>query len=637
MVILSGSNLLLSSREYTMSERKETVWKEILGLLQTNKIKFLAVHMVYIALGLLVFAPLVGIVGRFLINLSGQAVLSDMEIAMFMLSPAGILAMVIFAGLLITLLVFEQASMMALSATRVAEKNISVMTALYFTLRHAKSIYFFTVRLIIRLLIIVVPFLALSAAVAWLLITDHDINYYLAEKPPVFIANAVIIALIMAVMLFVLVSKLLSWTLALPLVLFSDMSPADSFSKSEALVQGHKKQILKSFALWAFASVLLGMVVLGVVHILGGQLIPLFNDSLKVLVVLMGLLVALLSLANFFVSTFTSSTLSSLVVILAERYGCKMDTSALSTKEKGAGFNLTTRKVTLFLLTTVTAAVLVGTWLLKDIQTEDSAVIIAHRGAAGLAPENTMEAIHRAIEDHADWVEIDVQESKDGEVVVIHDSDFMKISNVPTKVWDGTLSELRQIDIGSWFDPKFASERIPTLEEVLLAAKGKAKVLIELKYYGHDEQLEQRVIDIVEKTGMSQNVALMSLSPEGVKKVRALRPELETGILLSKAIGNISKMDVDFLAINMGMMKTNFVRRAHKVGKKVYIWTANDPVSMTSMISLGVDGVITDEPAMCNKVLTQRKELGTVERLLLHTAVLLGEPIPKRTYRDESQ
>ncbi|MEA3434709.1 MAG: glycerophosphodiester phosphodiesterase [Campylobacterota bacterium] len=619
-----------------MNETKESIWKEILGVVQTDIVKFFTIHMVYIALGLLVFAPLVGMVARFLISLSGQEVLSDMEIAMFMLSPVGILAMVVFAGLLITILVFEQASMMALSATSVAGKNISVMTALYFTLGHAKSIYFFSIRLIIRLLIIIVPFLLLSAAVAWLLITDHDINYYLAEKPPVFIANVVIIGLIMAVMLFVLVRKLLSWSLALPLVLFSDVSPADSFSKSEALVQGDKKRILKAFALWALVSVLLGLIVLGTIQLLGGQLIPLFNDSLKVLIVLMGLLVALLTLANVFVTTFTSSSLSALIIILSERYGCQMDTSELSAKKEGTGFKMTTRKMTLLLLTTVIAGVLAGTWLLKDIQSEDNVEIIAHRGAAGAAPENTMAAIHKAIEDHTDWVEIDVQETKDGKIVVIHDSDFMKISNVPTKVWDGTLAELRQIDIGSWFDPKFASERIPTLEEVLLAAKGKAKVLIELKYYGHDEQLEQRVIDIVEKTGMSQNIALMSLKPEGIKKVRALRPKLETGILLSKAIGDISKMDVDFLAINMGIMQTNFVRRAHKVGKKVYIWTANDPVSMTSMISLGVDGVITDEPAMCNNVLTQRKELGTVERLLLHTAVLLGKPVPKRLYRDES-
>lgn len=619
-----------------MIEKKESVWKEVLGILRQSMVKLFTIHLMYMALGLVLFAPLAGIVGKFLLSLSGEAVLSDMDIAMFMLSPAGIVALIVFFGLLITILIFEKASMMVLSATRMHGQNMGVVTALHFTFRHAKSIYLFTTRLLIRILIIIVPFLVVSATIAWFLITDHDINYYLAEKPPVFIVNVVIIGLIMMVMLFVLIRKLLSWSLALPLILFSGVSAADSFSKSEALAKGHKWQILKAFALWAFAALLLSLLVLGTVHFFAGQVVPLFYDSLKVLIVVMGAMVALLSLGNIFVTTFTSSSFATLIVVLSERYGCHINTSDLNVKEEGAGLKLTTTKVTLILIVAVTASVLAGTWLLKDIQTVDNVEIIAHRGAAGKAPENTIAAVRQAINDNAHWVEIDVQETKDGEVVVIHDSDFMKISNVPTKVWEGTLDELRQIDIGSWFDPKFSAQRLPTLEEILLEAKGKAKVLIELKYYGHDEQLEQRVIDVVEKVGMSQSVALMSLKLEGVKKARALRPELETGLLLSKAIGDISKMDVDFLAINMAMMKPNFVRRAHKAGKKVYIWTANDPVSMTSMISLGVDGVITDEPAMAQNVLTQRAKLGTIERLLLHTTVLLGQPVPKRVYRDQS-
>ena len=619
-----------------MTEQKEGIWKEVLGVLRQSMVKLFTIHLIYMALGLTLFAPLVGIVGKFLLSLSGEAVLSDMDIAMFMLSPAGITALIVFAGLLITILIFEKASMMAVSATRLHGQNMAVLAALHFTFNHAKSIYLFTPRLLIRILIIVVPFLAVSAAIAWFLITDHDINYYLAEKPPVFIVNVLIIGLIMMLMLFVLVRKLLSWSLALPLILFSGVSAADSFAKSEALAKGHKYQILKSFSLWAFAAFLLSVFVLGTIHFLASQVVPLFYDSFKVLILVMGAMVALLSLGNIFVTTFTSSSFATLIVVLSERYGCHINTSDMRVKEEGEGLKLTTTKVTLLLITAVTAAVLAGTWLLKDIQTVDNVEIIAHRGAAGKAPENTIAAIRQAINDNAHWVEIDVQETKDGEVVVIHDSDFMKISNVPTKVWDGTLDELRQIDIGSWLDPKFSAQRIQTLEEVLLEAKGKAKVLIELKYYGHDEQLEQRVIDVVEKVGMSQNVALMSLWPGGIKKVRSLRPDLETGILLSIAMGDISKMDVDFLAINMDMMEPNFVRRAHKVGKKVFIWTANDPVSMTSMISLGVDGIITDEPAMAQNVLTQRTKLGTIERLLLHTTVLLGQPIPKRAYRDQS-
>ena len=619
-----------------MSPVKDEIWKKVLSVLHESAGKLFVVHLVYIALGLIIFTPLLGMAGQFLLRLSGQEVLSDMDIAMFVLSPFGMLALIIFSGLLITILAYEQATMMAVSAAGIHGKNMGIIAALHLTLMHAKNIYFFATRLIIRILIIVLPFLAVGAAMAWFLITDHDINYYLSEKPPIFIVTTVIIGLVILVMLYILVRKLISWSLALPMILFSGVKPVDSFSRSEVMAKGHKGEILKSFAIWVLAAVLLSILVLEPIHFLGRQLVPLFSDSLKTLMLVMGALVALLSFANIFVTAFTSSSFAVLVMMLSERYGLGIDTSDLKVKQKGEGLRLTKTKVTLLLAGAVIAALFVGTWLLKDIQTVDNVEIIAHRGAAGKAPENTMASIRQAINDKTDWIEIDVQETKNGEIVVVHDSDFMKLSNVQTKVWEGTLEELRQIDIGSWFDPKFSSERIPTLEEVLIEARNKAKVLIELKYYGHDEQLERRVIDIVEKVGMAENVALMSLKPEGIKKARTLRPDWETGILLSKAIGDIGKMDVDFLAINMGMMEPGFIRKAHKAGKKVYIWTVNDPVSMTSMMTLGVDGVITDEPEMGRNVLAGRAELSTGERLLLHTAVLLGQPVPKHVYRDDS-
>ena len=142
-------------------------------------------------------------------------------------------------------------------------------------------------------------------------------------------------------------------------------------------------------------------------------------------------------------------------------------------------------------------AVLIGLWLgqglLERVQAPDHADVIAHRGAAASRPENTMASVLMAIEDKADWVEIDVQETADDVVIIAHDSDFMKLAGVPLKVWDATMEDVAEIDIGSWFDPEFAGERAPTLHDVLSAAKGKSKVIIELKYYGHDVDLENRV------------------------------------------------------------------------------------------------------------------------------------------------
>jgi glycerophosphoryl diester phosphodiesterase len=224
----------------------------------------------------------------------------------------------------------------------------------------------------------------------------------------------------------------------------------------------------------------------------------------------------------------------------------------------------------------------------------------------------------------------------DGEVVVIHDSDFMKLAGKDLKVWNSTLKELQEIDVGSWFGPEFSAERVPTLARVLEEVRGQSRVLIELKYYGHDRQLEQRVVDIVEKAGMVNDVAVMSLEHSGIKKFQALRPDWVVGLLSSKAIGKLSDLDVDFLAINMGLATPEFIRRTHKADMQLFVWTVNDQVSMSRMMSLGVDGIITDEPELARNVLTDRAELSSIERLLIHTAVLLGEPIPQRTYRDQS-
>jgi glycerophosphoryl diester phosphodiesterase len=187
--------------------------------------------------------------------------------------------------------------------------------------------------------------------------------------------------------------------------------------------------------------------------------------------------------------------------------------------------------------------------------------------------------------------------------VVVHDSDFMKLAKNDLKVWDGTLAQIQAIDIGSWFSSDFSDERVPLLKDVLKAAKGKAKVVIELKYYGHDQHLEQRVIDIVEEMDMVNDTAIMSLKYERIQKVRKLRPDWTIGLLSAQVLGNMNAIDTDFLAVNASMAKPAFIRTSQEAGKKVFVWTVNDKMSMFKLMSLGVDGIITDEPALARRVI----------------------------------
>nr|WP_302478195.1 glycerophosphodiester phosphodiesterase [Ruegeria arenilitoris] len=285
-------------------------------------------------------------------------------------------------------------------------------------------------------------------------------------------------------------------------------------------------------------------------------------------------------------------------------------------------------------------AVLVGLWfgqhLLERIQAPDRAEVIGHRGAAALRPENTMASVLKAIEDGADWVEIDVQESADGVVVVAHDSDFMKLAGVNLKVWDATMEDIAQIDIGSWFGPEYADERTPTLREVLEAAKGKSKVIIELKYYGHDVDLENRVAAIVEDLQMQDDIATMSLKYPAVQKIKKLRPEWRAGVLAATAVGDLTGLEGDFIAVNAAMATPGLVRSVQDAGKDIYVWTVNDPLQMSAMASMGVDGLITDRPAMANEVLRLRAEMGPAERLLLWLATTFGMSVDTQAMRDES-
>ena len=619
-----------------MSRSALSTWKEVLTILSGNFSQVLVIHLIYVILGTIIFTPLVGIIGQGLLNMSGQSVFSDFDILYFLLTPLGMLSGIVFMSLLITIIILEQASMMVISSSAINGQQVGVIKPLTFTLVRIKTIFIFALQFVARLLIIVLPFLAACGAIGWFLLTDYDINYYLSEKPPAFWFAAFSIGAVLLVMTVLLILRLLDWLLTLPLVLFSAVSAGLSFSSSAALVRGRRPQLLILLGGWVVMMALWNVVLLFCIEIVGSQLIPLFNDSINMLVVVLGGLAALFFLGNFFLTAFVAASFSCLLVNLARQHDLTYELGKNEPGLKASFVKLTGPRLVAILAGTIIISLFLGVQLMEEIQIQDNVAVIAHRGAAGRAPENTIAAVRAAIEDGADWIEIDVQESSDGEVIVVHDSDLMKLAGVDRKIWEMSLEELKRIDIGSWFGKTFSAERIPTLSEVLDEVRGKAHLLIELKYYGHDQHLEEGVIRAVEDAGMVEEVAFMSLKRAGIEKLQKLRPDWKAGLLLSKTIGSLSSLDVEFLAVNMGTTGPGFIRRAHAADKELFVWTVNDQVSMTRMMSLGVDGVITDEPKMARQVLADRLELNSLERLLLNAAVLFDQPIAAKKYRDQS-
>jgi glycerophosphoryl diester phosphodiesterase len=164
--------------------------------------------------------------------------------------------------------------------------------------------------------------------------------------------------------------------------------------------------------------------------------------------------------------------------------------------------------------------------LLSALELRDDVEITAHRAGATVAPENTVAALRRAIEDGADWAEIDVQLTADGAVVVIHDSDLRRVGGRPGRIGQMTLAEVQQVDVGKWFDPAFAGERVPTLDELITAAGDGIRLNIELKPHGEDEvnRLVGETLGSVRRAGILDRCRICSQSYEALRLAKELEP-----------------------------------------------------------------------------------------------------------------
>ncbi len=254
-------------------------------------------------------------------------------------------------------------------------------------------------------------------------------------------------------------------------------------------------------------------------------------------------------------------------------------------------------------------------------------LIIAHRGASAVVPENTLAAFRAAIEIGADGIEFDVRLTNDKTVVVFHDADLQRIADAEVLVEDLTFDELQNFDIGSWFNklkPKlqnsdFASERIPTLEQTLELLKDYGGLIyIELKCRRKDvEVLSKEVCRIIEKSKLFPQIIVKSFNLDALPIVKQYCPEVKTAALFTvkvltllrkeKRLINIAKdLDVDFLSLHFPLATKNLMRKAARRNLQVAIWTADNPRWVKRAVKLGISHIITNNPA---ELLAKRREI----------------------------
>ncbi len=229
----------------------------------------------------------------------------------------------------------------------------------------------------------------------------------------------------------------------------------------------------------------------------------------------------------------------------------------------------------------------------------------AHRGSLTEAPENTLSAIKKAMEHRADGIEFDIQLSKDGHMVVIHDHRFSRFNQNAGLVKDYTLAEIKQIDIGSSFSNKFAGEALATLEEILEIVPEDTLLNIEIKnipiiYEG----IEKKLIECLEKHDRKQNVLVSSFDHIALAKFQKLAPAIPIGMLIHYPLikpwkyAKDSGLDIHSIHPNAVFLNKEFIDACHAHGYKVYPYTVNKPEEYEQFVEWGVDGVFSNNPKL---------------------------------------
>ena len=234
---------------------------------------------------------------------------------------------------------------------------------------------------------------------------------------------------------------------------------------------------------------------------------------------------------------------------------------------------------------------------------------IAHRGAAGLAPENTLAAVEKALEIGVDLVEIDIHLTADGHVVAIHDWVVDRTTDGGGAVDMLTLGEIQRLDAGSWFEPAFRGERVPRLEEVLDLVDKRALLLVEAK----TEEAAERTVAVVRSLRVQSYVVIQSFLGPAVRTVNRLDRRIPTAFLMTGGeaalrrktgvVKRVLKLGANALSLKYTAARPDLVEIFLSRAMGFWVWTVDQEEDMREMVAMGVGGIITNYPDRLNRVL----------------------------------
>jgi len=591
-----------------------TLLGDIATQLRAQGRALLVFHLFFTVLATAVLVPLTTWTLSSLLHAFHRPALSNAQIADMALSPLGLAWGLVALGLSFLLIFLQQSGMMRLVATPGPGRYRATMNTLWLIGRRFPGIAGLTFLQVSVHLLLAVPFVLLIAYCYDTLLGDAEIYVVMRMKPPDLWYFAILGSGLALIALWCQAWLYARWFLALPALVLDRLSPLQSLARSRELTRGRHARITALALTFALGIAALPVLFSILFNSLASPLISHLPDRMSLLIPVMLVYVAAYTLSIIAVTFLGVAANSLLVASLYRRLGGGILGVADSPAPKQSGWWAWTAEAVLLVF-----ALLQAGWVLSDFQLRDDVTVTAHRGSSMAAPENTLAAMRQAIQEGADYLELDVRLLRDGNVILSHDRTLERLTGQALNINGLTLAETRDIDIGSWFSDDFSDERLATLDQVIGLAHGKARLYVELKPSpGNERALIEAVVERLRRYGIADSAVIASLSPSMIRIVEEYAPDIDTTLFVQFLLpGALATTPADNIGLRHTQASTDVVRIVHDSGRELHVWTVNSTRDMSRYIDMGVDNIITDRPAALIDLLTERASLSDGELLLI--------------------
>ncbi|MBJ7947518.1 MULTISPECIES: glycerophosphoryl diester phosphodiesterase membrane domain-containing protein [Bacillus] len=575
---------------------------------QTVKFAFwnvLTFQLAYKLLAAIVFVPLFGIIFNKLLYFGGYANATNDELLAFLKTPYGILAIVILSLLALFLIFTEFAVLIIISYFAHKRQKVKLRPILYKTVTYLPTLFTYCLPGFILYAVVLLPLL--------------NMGYETALIPQIQIPNFITGELFKTTMgqvgyytFFAVVAYLnLRWIFVLPIVVLEQKPFRTAARKSAALVKESFFKVL-FFLVGFFISI-------GIVYILffGIYLLCLWGVyeftnpegtfALLAESTISVFLTSTLYLFSFIVTPFYIMAITRLYLqkVPVEDVLLEEGLDYSKTKADKCFFQKHRWKfISVYIVGIITAGMVVAFIVTFISNSYKEPIIMAHRGYISKGVENTKEAVQGAIDAKADYAEIDVLQTKDGELAVIHDLKLKRLANANVHVSDLTMDELRQLTLSQ----DGFSGQISTLDEIIKLAKGKIKLNIEVKLHGGEKDFVNKVLKAIKDNEFEKQCVIQTLHYPLIKEFKRANSDIKVGYILYASRANLKNVKADFYVAEEYMLNKKLVKEARKLNKPIYVWTVNDMESLKAYYKLNVDGIITDYPKDARETIKELKE-----------------------------